>query len=132
MTLGQWLVGIKAKIEALASREYIVEQGTSGDWIYRKWNSGFVELWHGYVNVPISAGSTTSSNVVVNFPFAVTDPVISFGLWQNTTAAQNVGIIDIASISTTQLVLRSHRSDIYNTSYGVTPSTFITVVGRWK
>lgn len=25
--------------------DYVVEQGTSGVWIYRKWNSGFVELW---------------------------------------------------------------------------------------
>lgn len=25
--------------------DFIVEQGTSGNWIYRKWNSGNIELW---------------------------------------------------------------------------------------
>lgn len=50
--------------------DYVVDQGTSGDWTYRKWNSGFAEcettqhltlsgtgaLWktpiYGYTNVP--------------------------------------------------------------------------------
>lgn len=27
------------------SVDYIVEQGTSGIWVYRKWNSGFAECW---------------------------------------------------------------------------------------
>ena len=25
--------------------DYVVEQGTSGVWFYRKWNSGFAECW---------------------------------------------------------------------------------------
>lgn len=32
------------RIEAL-STDYIAEQGTSGIWTYRKWNSGKIELW---------------------------------------------------------------------------------------
>ena len=32
------------KIDIL-STDYIVEQGTSGDWTYRKWNSGIAECW---------------------------------------------------------------------------------------
>lgn len=36
--------------------DYIVSQGTSGDWIYRKWNSGVAECWclHKDNNVSIS------------------------------------------------------------------------------
>ena len=32
--------------------DYVVEQGTSGVWFYRKWNSGFAECWtHSAVTV---------------------------------------------------------------------------------
>ena len=33
----------KTKLDAVA--DYIVEQGTSGIWTYRKWNSGIAECW---------------------------------------------------------------------------------------
>ena len=38
------LSGHDASIKAL-SVDYIVEQGTSGIWTYRKWNSGIAECW---------------------------------------------------------------------------------------
>lgn len=28
--------------------DHVVEQGTSGDWTYRKWNSGIAECWCDY------------------------------------------------------------------------------------
>ena len=33
----------KVKLDGIA--DYIVEQGTSGIWAYRKWNSGIAECW---------------------------------------------------------------------------------------
>ena len=32
-------------IQEVVVADYVVEQGTSGDWAYRKWNSGKVEAW---------------------------------------------------------------------------------------
>lgn len=32
-------------VSTLMSKDYIVEQGTSGVWTYRKWNSGIAECW---------------------------------------------------------------------------------------
>ena len=32
-----------SKVDTIA--DYIVEQGTSGIWTYRKWNSGVAECW---------------------------------------------------------------------------------------
>lgn len=32
-------------IQELQERDYIVEQGESGDWTYRKWASGVAECW---------------------------------------------------------------------------------------
>lgn len=34
--------------------DYIVEQGTNGDWTYRKWNSGIAECW-GTVSVNVTS-----------------------------------------------------------------------------
>lgn len=39
------LTEILSKINALETRDYVVEQGTSGIWTYRKWNSGVAECW---------------------------------------------------------------------------------------
>ena len=39
--------------------DYVVDQGTNGNWTYRKWNSGVAEAWLG----PISAGSIAMTTV---------------------------------------------------------------------
>lgn len=52
----------KTIFEALG--DYIVEQGTSDIWTYRKWNSGIAEIW-GYA----SAESETEDIVSTLFPF---------------------------------------------------------------
>ena len=39
------------------SADYIVEQGTSGIWTYRKWNSGVAECWGTYTSGNISVAS---------------------------------------------------------------------------
>lgn len=39
----------QAKTETLAALgDYVIEEGTSGNWKYRKWNSGKVEMWGSY------------------------------------------------------------------------------------
>ena len=55
--------------------DFIVEQGTSGVWTYRKWNSGFAECW-GYhtvsgLNISTAWGSWYASPVITfpSFPF---------------------------------------------------------------
>lgn len=42
---------LKNDVDTLKS-DYIVEQGTSGDWYYRKWNSGIAECWGTIVKQP--------------------------------------------------------------------------------
>ena len=39
------------KILNALSVDYIVEQGTSGSWTYRKWNSGIAECWGTFTEV---------------------------------------------------------------------------------
>lgn len=41
--------------------DYVVEQGTSGNWTYRKWNSGIAECWGTFsktVNITTNWGNT--------------------------------------------------------------------------
>ena len=65
--------------------DFIVEQGTSGIWTYKKWNSGLAECWgNSTVNdtfVASSFGSATAyySNNAVTFPFTIYSPIITLG-----------------------------------------------------
>lgn len=57
--------------------DYIVEQGTSGQWSYRKWNSGFAECWGcqtQIVNINNSWGNS-SNNVLYVSSIGVTEEV---------------------------------------------------------
>lgn len=57
--------------------DYIVEQGTSGIWTYRKWNSGIAECWGettknfsitaAWGNLYLSSGQYTSENYPFTF-----------------------------------------------------------------
>lgn len=39
--------------------DYVIDQGTSGTWFYRKWNSGYAECWQ---QVTVSSGEWSGSN----------------------------------------------------------------------
>lgn len=81
------------------TKDYIVEQGTSGVWRYRKWNSGFAECW-GYhtisgTNIDVAWGSWYCSPVIAlpSFPFTfVGAPDVHVG-WESDFGA----VIDGAS-----------------------------------
>lgn len=58
-------------------KDYVVEQGTSGVFAYRKWNSGFAELW-------CSLSATHQNGYVlasteVSYPFAMTSAIAGVG-----------------------------------------------------
>lgn len=44
LDLKKWM----AKVTNALKVDYIIEQGTSGIWTYRKWNSGMAECWGTY------------------------------------------------------------------------------------
>ena len=67
------LQGLRAD---LGINDYVVEQGTSGAWAYRKWNSGKAECWlesdlslTGSAPVAYMNGSAYYSYATVNLPF---------------------------------------------------------------
>ena len=62
----------------LGQADYIVEQDKGGNWYYRKWNSGIVELWGSFTQ---SATAYAKNSFVVGsasltgYPFAITEPI---------------------------------------------------------
>ena len=71
---GSWQ-GWKTLLDSNNTKDYVVDQGTSGIWTYRKWNSGVAECWG--VHTMTSActlvwGSLYYSNTLaprINYPF---------------------------------------------------------------
>lgn len=117
--------------------DFIVEQGTSGDWIYRKWNSGIAECWaRKAVNTAVQtawgnlyvSGALSATNLA--FPFTFTAiPMINVNLsgsgsgafiiasGSGSSSTTNTGIYEIA---------RGTAAAAAN--YGVN----YDVRGRWK
>lgn len=95
--------------------DYIVEQGTSGIWTYRKWNSGVAECW-GRTSI---SGLTTS----VNLPFTFADSFYEtqVTLINNSNTATNVTAI-------------SSYTDRVSVGVNTVPSggARLYVIGKWK
>lgn len=70
--------------DGCAVRDVVVEQGTSGIWNYRKWNSGIAECWGKYTENSLNCGKNNSggfyfsSAVIVELPpnLFSEDPVV--------------------------------------------------------
>lgn len=113
------------------AEDYIVEEGTSGDWTYRKWNSGVAECWRTITDDrPSTAFSATGSvyyrNVTgINFPtsfFNARPKVVVNADFGNIGSASAMGvsatgftISEMSAVSTA----RSVTLDIY-------------AIGTWK
>lgn len=125
------LTNILNEVLPSTSVDYIVEQGTSGNWTYRKWNSGLAELWYYDLTKSSQTFSAWGSLYYADwatgltFPFAFTSTPIVYitpydsqayviGNWGNSTTA--VGTIRFGHNSTTAVALHAH----------------LYVVGRWK
>ena len=122
-----------AHILEAVSVDYIVEQGTSGQWTYRKWNSGIAECW---IKYDVSVGVTTSSAQyggyrsdsisVPSFPFtftAVPSLTISIsggsqGSWVNNATATATGCSFYLSSGASQSARTRNMS--------------VQVMGKWK
>lgn len=64
------------KLDASLLEDYVVKQGTSGNWRYRKWNSGKKEAWckgtYSY-GATTQAGQLHRAAISSSFPAAITD-----------------------------------------------------------
>lgn len=115
---------------AIGVADYIVATGTSGDWTYRKWNSGIMEQW---AKVNVMYTWTTWSTWYEGVPTGVTTFGIAFAAAPNVTAncvSGTWGIPFVQNVTATNF-------DIYCTrpNAGTTTGYYIYsvyAIGRWK
>ena len=110
-----WGIILKATGVSPIQEDYIVEQGTSGIWTYRKWNSGIAECW-GRITI---SGLTTTTNLP--FTFADTSYETQVTLINNSNNATNVTAIvsNVGSVSVGVNIVPSGGARLY-------------IIGKWK
>lgn len=115
--------------------DFVVDQGTLDDWVYRKWNSGLYECWGcvkgtAAVTTPWGALYISTSGIRGTFPFAFTDcPTV-----QATPAYDGSGDFWIATDSgETSMTQTAAYQLVRPTSYASnTYKINFYAIGHWK
>lgn len=112
-------------------KDYVVEQGTSGIYAYRKWNSGFAELWCS-LSATYQNGNVLAS-AEVTYPFAFTSAISGVGSlnsYGGNAANALPWNMKLAYGST------ACRMWVHNSGGGFATDTVVYgsayIVGRWK
>ena len=116
--------------------DYVIEQGTSGIWTYRKWNSGIAECW-GTSEVSNLAITTTWGSLkygtlsAINFPSNLFNAAPNLTIFLRSTAGR------VWATQTTNL-----SSSTTGTIYAIAPGEYaagsttimvvMTAIGTWK
>ena len=102
------------------SVDAIIEQGTSGSWTYRKWNSGIYECWLRTAN---------GSSVTINFPITFVELPRIVATSGSTTPSSNYGAVTVFTRGTTTAKTDiSFGANVANTDIWAD----VYVIGRWK
>lgn len=111
-------------------QDRIVEQGTSGSWVYRKWSSGFAELW-AYGNATRENGYVLAKEL--SYPFTLTTALAGIGTLNsyggNTMESLQWNLKLAYGTNTCKIWIHDHGG-----SFTADSSLFASVyiVGRWK
>lgn len=123
--------------------DYVVEQGTSGVWTYRKWNSGIAECWCRTTKT-LTAGSVWSSPVYyyqfdsIAYPFTFvsvptehSSPINGENaFWTYKESAASSGFSTANNTTTATARYGLLKLNAFNN--GATATISIVVKGRWK
>lgn len=109
------------------SIDYIVEQGTSDDWYYRKYASGWAELWaYKTSSLTTISGQSSTGHVSLNYPFALTSQPKYFA---------SFGVNYDAFCWLTYVGANTEKMEAYGkgngTSNGTTCWFSFYVIGKW-
>ena len=111
--------------------DFVVEQGSSGIWDYRKWNSGYAECWGNVSVTPTTANATNTITVNLPFTFANTSYKADItpaktGLYVSAHGDCNANGDLSHTTSSFVMSYKYNSGSIYSTSFN------ITVKGKWK
>ena len=121
--------GLQYLITKLMGVDFIVEQGTSGIWTYRKWNSGVSECWGIDTSHTSVAGNKNINDIYLPDIFnAAPIPQVTQGT--SGTIDSYVKYVEIPSGKKNG----HYYFDIYVYSANANKNIFLSLVarGRWK
>lgn len=113
--------------------DWIVEQGTSDIWTYRKWNSGIAECW-GYWRTtstfPNAYGGAyeSASSLKKSFPSGLFIEV--FPLFSGAASTSNGAWLENPRVSTTGV--STYVVNVVKQTSPIDVSIYAKVTGRWK
>jgi hypothetical protein len=123
--------GWRTILDSGNTADYVVEQGTQGDWTYRKWNSGFAECWRNVSVTPGNVNGTNSIQMTLPFTFANTNYNVTI-----TPAKAGMYVDRCGDCATNGTVTHTttNFTMAYNYAYGTAYNVSFNVVvnGRWK
>ena len=115
--------------KALGIKDYIIEQGISGNWTYQKYASGYADLWWRGTVTPTSytaVGSMVVTNIIsLSMPFGVTGNVVVTGSVHNLHMICNTDW-SYSGKTVSFRMLRAASMTIGNQTVS------LRVVGKWK
>ena len=115
--------------QALGIKDYIIEQGISGNWTYQKYASGYADLWWRGTVKPTSyttVGSMVYTNIIsLSMPFGVTGNVVVTGSGTNLHMICNADW-SYAGKTVSFRMLRAASMTLGNQTVS------LRVVGKWK
>lgn len=109
--------------------DYIVEQGTSGIWTYRKWNSGIAECWGEDTGTTDSSGSYHFTNTACPSFLISTSPIyITASAWSSGYTETRIGYTKGGVVNGVWYIDAWLKNGVPSGSCGAT----FSVKGRWK
>lgn len=128
---------LKAYLQNSAAADYIVEQGTSNGWTYRKWNSGIAECWRDLsvstaCSTAVGGWYRTAALSVGAYPFTFTEaPNLQMTF---ETFAGTSGLVWSAGTSSSSP--QTQPANIYiirmTSASSLTGKVHYYAVGKWK
>lgn len=112
--------------------DYVIEQTTSGAWTYRKWNSGYMEMYGTVSQTPTVLNNGTNS-ITVTLPVSFANANFIVSITPAKCALQVSAYGDCNSASdkthTVNSFILSYKYN-YSTAYAVNFN--VAIVGNWK
>ena len=107
---------------SLGIKDYVTAQGTSGDWYYRKWNSGRAECWQKNGSNANASGTSTQN---MSFPFTFTSSPFVFAQGASPNGGAVVNVTKMAGgTSSFNVVFTTAASQYFD--------FYLYASGNWK
>lgn len=121
-----------AKSVTDSTTDFVVDEGTDGDWTYRKWNSGIAECWGQHTQT--ITGTAGWGSIYYTTPTAQIDYPTSLFIIPPTLSASNVSTVAQGSVAVSgNNATRCALYVVRGASAGSSSVIFsVYAVGKWR